>query len=258
MNRALELFACYGSFEPQSSEYNICKAVVECFDEIETMSAAQMAARAFTSEPTIRRFCRKLGYDSFAEFKKALIVDYHEIKTITSVVLRMHNNAADSIFDLLNKSIQTLIKVQELFTEERLNKLRVLVAQSDRVRIYSAAPLGYVPLLTAILHSRGIDVESPLFIHHQREDIVKLNDGSLVFLLGDPRFFNSAFGEQIELAYKKGVKFCLCLNEEHSLFTKYASVDFSVDMYRPCGFLAYEYLLGAIMRAYVYDLELAE
>jgi hypothetical protein len=250
MNRVLELFTYYSSLEPQSSEHNICKAVVENLDRISSISSAQMAAQAFTSEPTIRRFCKSLGYCSFADLKKVLNIDYNEIKTITSVILRMHNSASDSITDLYDKSIKTLSKVQEMFNEERLAKLKSLAEMCTKFRIYSVTPISYTPLLLAILRSRGIDASALLFTQYQQEEIARLDGKSLVVMIGDPKTIYDAYAAQIEIAYKKGVKFCLCLNEELSIMTKYASVDFSFDTYKPCGYIAADFMLGAIMRVY--------
>jgi len=254
MNRVLELFTYFNSLEPQSSEYNICKAVIENLDRIATISSVQMAVEAYTSEPTIRRFCKNLGYNSFSDLKKILTVDNNEIRTIASLVLRMHSSAYDSITDLLDKNIKTLCRVQEMFSEDRLSKLKELIALCNRLRIYSITPISYSPLLTAILHSRGTDVAAPLFSRYQREDIVKLDNKSLVILIGDPKTFYDAYAEQIDIAYKKGVRFCLCLNEEFSLLTRYASVDFSFDIYKPSGYIAHDFTLGAIMRACMYSI----
>ena len=254
MNRVLELFTYFSSLEPQSSEHNICKAVVENLDQISSISSAQMATQAFTSEPTIRRFCKNLGYSSFADLKKVLNVDYNEIKTIASVILRMNNSTSDSIIDLYDKSIKTLGKVQEMFNEERLGRLKDLAAICNKLRIYSVTPFSYTPLLIAILHSRGIDASAPLFTQYQQEELTSLDNKSLVVMIGDPKTFYDAYSAQIEIAYKKGVKFCLCLNEEISIMTKYASVDFSFDTYKPCGYIAADFMLGAIMRAYTYTL----
>jgi DNA-binding MurR/RpiR family transcriptional regulator len=254
MNRALTLIAYFGTLETQSSDYNICKAILDCFDKIENMSATQLASQAFTSEPTIRRFCRKLGFDSFSDFKKALTVDYREVETITSLVIRANNDPKDSILDLYNKSIKSLGIVRDMFSEERLEKFKELVSETDKVRIYSLVPLSYVYLLTLILHSYGIDVSAPAIIHLQREDIVNLDAKSLVILVGDPRLISTAYGRDIKCAYERGVKFCLCLNEKHSILSEYASVDFSYDSYRPSGYIDYEFMLAAIMRAYVYNM----
>ena len=253
MNRALEFFSYYGTLEPQSSEYNICKSVLDHLDKIETMSAAQLAVQSFTSEPTIRRFCKRLGYDSFSAFKRDLTLDYREVEVINSVVLKMHDNASDSISDLFDKSVKTLATVHSLFDAARIEKLKALKSRAGNVRIYSATPLSYVPLLTTILHAHGEDVKSPLFLYHQREDLMTLGENSLVIILGDPRLIDSAYGEQIKLAHKKGVKFCLCLNEATSCLSKYASVDFSFNFYKPCGPISLEVTLGAIMRIFLYD-----
>ena|GEM_PF-6127861 len=253
MNRTLELFSYYGTLEPRSSEYNICKTVLDHLDKIETMSAAQLAVHAFTSEPTIRRFCKRFGYDSFSSFKRDLTLDYREVEIINSLVFKIHNSSADSIHDLLDKSVKTLTALSDMLDEERLEKLRTLKNNSDKVRIYSATPLSYVPALTAVLHSHGVDVFSPLFIHHQREDIMTLDEKSLVIIMGDPRLIESAYGKQIKLAHEKGVKICLCLNTDPSPLTCYASVDFSFNFYKPCSSMAFDFMLGSIMRIFAYD-----
>ena len=55
-----------------SNELNILKFVYERGEEVLDMSIQQFASEVSYSSATILRFCRKLGYSGFAEFKYAV------------------------------------------------------------------------------------------------------------------------------------------------------------------------------------------
>ena len=60
------------SREFSSSEQRIVDYILEHRDEAPTMTAAQLARRSGTSEATISRFCKRLGFDNYRSFQFSL------------------------------------------------------------------------------------------------------------------------------------------------------------------------------------------
>ena len=58
--------------EFSSSEQRIVDYILEHRDEAPTMTAAQLARRSGTSEATISRFCKRLGFDNYRSFQFSL------------------------------------------------------------------------------------------------------------------------------------------------------------------------------------------
>ena len=58
--------------EFSSSEQRIVDYILEHRDEAPTMTAAQLARRSSTSEATISRFCKRLGFDNYRSFQFSL------------------------------------------------------------------------------------------------------------------------------------------------------------------------------------------
>ncbi len=56
-----------------NNELNVLKYVYEHSDEVLDMSIQTLAAQTSYSSATILRFCKKLGYSGFAEFKYASV-----------------------------------------------------------------------------------------------------------------------------------------------------------------------------------------
>ena len=88
-------------------ELNILKYVYEHTEEILDVSIQEFSSQVSYSSATVLRFCRKLGYSGFAEFKYALRAAKRE-----SSGGREHSpgegrpRSADMMIDLLSSNIQ--------------------------------------------------------------------------------------------------------------------------------------------------------
>lgn len=56
-------------------EQKICEYILEHCEKVSRMSSRELGRQTFTSSTVIIRFCRKLGYDSYNDFKINLISD---------------------------------------------------------------------------------------------------------------------------------------------------------------------------------------
>ena len=54
-------------------EQKICEYILEHCEQVSRMSSRELGRQTFTSSTVIIRFCRKLGYESYNDFKVNLI-----------------------------------------------------------------------------------------------------------------------------------------------------------------------------------------
>ena len=105
-------------------ELNILKYVYEHTEEILDDSIQEFSSRVSYSSATVLRFCKKLGYSGFAEFKYALRAARRENVSAGEETPRKSGvRSADMMIDLLSSNVQAtagLIKEEQLLQTFRL------------------------------------------------------------------------------------------------------------------------------------------
>ena len=68
------------------AEKGVTSYILERPQDVLDMSIRDLAQTTFASAPTVLRVCRKLGYDGFNEFKKALLIELENEKHFSSAI----------------------------------------------------------------------------------------------------------------------------------------------------------------------------
>lgn len=66
------LLTYLNTVKKHDSNYDIAVQMLKHYDKLPSMTLDQMAALCFVSQASISRFCKMLGFSTFAEFKEAL------------------------------------------------------------------------------------------------------------------------------------------------------------------------------------------
>lgn len=128
------------------NELNILKYVYGHGDEILEMSIQQMAVQVSYSSATILRFCRKLGYSGFAEFKYALRQELTKEKQTAPSRAEHFRLSTQMIMENLSSNMEGTAK---LIQEEQLfQTFRYL---DSGCPVYLWAPGGLTSILTDYL-----------------------------------------------------------------------------------------------------------
>ena len=147
-----------------STEADVVAYILAHQTEIPNMNIGDLASATFSSNGTIIRLCRKLGYDGFKEFKidlaKALEKNYIDPKTvdyfqpylshedpgsIMGKVLQIQKNALDATYsgissDKLNQAAGMISKARRIYMYgqgETLNSLRGFSLLLKKLGIFS-------------------------------------------------------------------------------------------------------------------------
>ncbi|GKU25947.1 MurR/RpiR family transcriptional regulator [Clostridium folliculivorans] len=98
-------------------DYNISWIMLQNINKISSMSINQLADLCYVSISTISRFCRKLGCNSFYEFKNMLVYDDNEYFDPRNKSINMNiNEDASDLFFMAKKNID--LATETLKTEE--------------------------------------------------------------------------------------------------------------------------------------------
>lgn len=118
-------------------ELNVLKYVYEHTESVLDLSIRELSERVSYSPATVLRFCKKLGYSGFAEFKYALRAARRESGGQEAAPSTRPARSSDLMIDLLNSNIQA---TAGLIQEEQL--LRTFRFFDSPIPIYIWSPGG--------------------------------------------------------------------------------------------------------------------
>lgn len=118
-------------------ELNVLKYVYEHTESVLDLSIRELSERVSYSPATVLRFCKKLGYSGFAEFKYALRAARRESGGQEAAPFPKPARSSDLMIDLLNSNIQA---TAGLIQEEQL--LRTFRFFDSPMPIYIWSPGG--------------------------------------------------------------------------------------------------------------------
>ena len=118
-------------------ELNVLKYVYEHTESVLDLSIRELSERVSYSPATVLRFCKKLGYSGFAEFKYALRAARRESGGQEAAPSPKPARSSDLMIDLLNSNIQA---TAGLIQEEQL--LRTFRFFDSPMPIYIWSPGG--------------------------------------------------------------------------------------------------------------------
>ena len=88
------------------AERRIAEALAENPEAIERMTLAQISRESGTSEASIVRFCRRLGYDGYTTLKEAFTIANHEAPDTINTI-----GVQDDMTAILNKLYKNNLEV---------------------------------------------------------------------------------------------------------------------------------------------------
>ena len=149
----LKIISLESSFT--SSEYEISQFVINNPDYVIANSISELANKINTSEASINRFCRKVGFKGFNKFKMALAQSNTQLD-------RMSENEvdADNLLDYITYDYQQMIlSTCALLEKEDVEEVASLIPLASKVFMYPIYTTSFVVgEFSFKLRQLGIDV----------------------------------------------------------------------------------------------------
>lgn len=138
-------------------EQLICQYILEHCEQVSKMSSRELGRQTFTSSTVIIRFCRKLGYESYNDFKVNLISD---LKSADRNVQTKHVNLEkqENAISVMNK----IAELEKAVIEETRNRMSVDAINQICRKIDSVK---YVDIVAVDTNSCIGDYASHMFFH---------------------------------------------------------------------------------------------
>lgn len=207
------------------SEKALSAYLLAHLDEFETLSIQELADRNNVSTTTLIRFTRKLGYDGYKEFKRAVcsssVVHPNLISKFEHIAFLSNNKI---LSDTINHGFTCIEDTFSRLSAEKIDRTISLLTKSRRVytfgmkESYALAHYAYTRLYTVrdntlLLNISNGDVEALLDV--QKDDVC------LAFLFH--RYTKRSL-EVLSLLQKIGVPVILVTNDPYDSVEKYAEV----------------------------------
>lgn len=78
-------------YKLNKNENELLKYFLDNSDKIKNMTIQDVAKNAYTSTASIVRFCKKLGYSGFSEFKVAIMYYFEDKINVNNNYVRLNN-----------------------------------------------------------------------------------------------------------------------------------------------------------------------
>lgn len=167
-------------------EYCLCMS-----EKIFSMTAAELASKTFTSQPTITRMAKKLGFQGYQEFKFAIKNNHHFEQE------DVQENEQASLTPLINELFQQMITTFEEMDLVQIDRAVKMLKEANRIEIFALGQS--IPVAVSVnrkLHFLGKNVghsidwdeltaiskkmteqDLAIFISHSGETVGMLNYG---------------------------------------------------------------------------------
>lgn len=199
------------------SEYKLYNYINKQLDKVIYLTISDIALECNVGEATVLRFCRKLDYKGYQEFKFAVAKELSSYESDS-------NNDDNYIYKVKNQMKQTIKDTYELVCPYSLQKAINIILHADSIIIYGISSSGIAALdMQNSLMFIGINVEVITDSYDQiiRANFIKRNSVIIaVSLIGSMKDIIYA----TKIAKSKGASIISITNYKESSLTRFSDI----------------------------------
>lgn len=212
-------------------EKRVADFVLANADETLNLTVANLAKQTQVSEPTVIRFCRKLNFTGYQEFKIALAKgDVYGGETLK--VIHEEVTPQDSVREISSKVISSHILAMQqtmaMINYERLEQFIGMILRAGHLDFFGLGGSGTVAMDVENKFLRtGINTRCCIDAHIQLI-WTALRDKNDVIVIFSNSGTTRHFVKVMELARKNGVKLVLITSGSNTVLTRLADITFQI------------------------------
>ena len=126
------------------SELKVARFVLSDAQQILRMSIAELARRVLVSEPTVIRFCRRLGYSGFRAFKDELIAQSGNVDSVLHQKITEHDPVSEAAAKVLESCTRTLLDVSHLASAMPFETAAAMLIDAKQIVFAGLGASGFV------------------------------------------------------------------------------------------------------------------
>lgn len=224
MNAYIALINFLNCTSPSDIYYKVAQNILQNLDRIKNASIHEIAEMCYVSAPTISRFCKKLGYDSYGSFKSELaqaVSNYNYNNRFVSVDTSIDGEDSESASFLFQISQYSDV-LKKSFPKEYIREIVECIHSHQRVGLFSCVPSYQLQYLQADLLMTKHEVTFCQTPQDQIEYAKTLGEDSIAVILKPERLEAKYIDDIITLLKANHVKIVLISNTKYSKQNKLA------------------------------------
>lgn len=214
-NTLLQIKSLYDAFT--KTEQKVAGYVLSNIETIVYMSVTEMAERVDVGETTVLRFCRKLGFKGFQDFKITLAKSTSQLPTLSEEI--KDDDSAEILRDkLIQSQIQVLKDMRSLLNQEELEKAIEVIVEADSIHFFGVGTSYLTAAQGAHSFMRiGKDSSAKQDVHFQAMSTALLTKRDVVIGISVSGEANDTVGN-MRLAQESGAKtICITSSAKSSI-----------------------------------------
>lgn len=217
--------SCYNSLT--KSEKKVAEYVLENQETIIYMPISEVAESAAIGETTILRFCKKLGFSSYQEFKLSLVQDLaskeHE-ETRRDFTIKQGDTLEEIAEKVIGYEMSILKETLDLLKTSDLEQAKNAIIEAKKIEIYGVGASAVTGQDVALKLMRvGFNVAAYTDLHTQMMSASLLKKGDLaigISFSGSSKDTNKV----LQIARNSGAKIIAITHHTNSPITKISDI----------------------------------
>lgn len=220
-NTLLQIKSLYDAFT--KTEQKVAEYVLSHIEEIVYMSVTELAENVNVGETTVLRFCRKLGFKGFQDFKITLAKSTSQLPRLSEGI--EDNDGVEVLRDkLIQSQIQVLSDMRSLLNYQQLEKAIDLIVEADSVHFYGVGTSYLTAAQGAHLFMRiGKRSVAEQDVHFQAMSVALLTERDVVIGISVSGEANDTVGN-MRLAQEAGAKTISITSSAKSSITSVSNI----------------------------------
>lgn len=158
------------------SEIKIMDYMIDHLDQIASYPLVDFAKMANVSKSALLRFCQKLGYNGYSEFK------YEISRYVASGI--QESNTDENITSITSIYAASISSMDSFINENEIINLCNLIYNANKIKIFGIAETGFsAEYFESRLASLGVDAEVITYVNRYQEKIAFTKTGDLNIFL---------------------------------------------------------------------------
>ncbi|TDT62303.1 RpiR family transcriptional regulator [Fonticella tunisiensis] len=210
----------------KDTNYFIALTLLHDVKNIPNMNITTLADRCYTSPAAITRFCKKIGYKSFQEFK-----DYAKTSVEDDVTIRITDSSDKEVIAqelqeaLYNKIVNWLVSSKNMIDFHKAFKIIELIHYCKKVSFFGtqlSQAIAQDFQLRLVKHNKFVSAFSD--IQEQFEDVEDLDEDSAAIVISPSGRFINGNIPLLEAIKKTGCKLVIITHNKEVPFLEQADI----------------------------------
>ncbi|CCQ95794.1 conserved hypothetical protein [[Clostridium] ultunense Esp] len=174
----LKIRSTYPSFT--KSEKKVADTVLAAPNEVIYLSIGDLSAKSEVAETTVVRFCRRIGFSGFQDFKLNLALEMVEPEKSIHESISFSDQIEDIVDKIALENTSAIANTTQLLDIHEMGKTVDMIIKARRIEFYGVGASGYTALDAKYKFMRlGLNVDANLDVHIQAISAANLKKGDV-------------------------------------------------------------------------------